>query len=79
MHYLFADPSGFFTGTRDIWQCRQEAIDDGVAYNELNCDVIGVAGTRQGELTLQEEEGESRQKCVTFHCLTSEPSQGTIS
>ncbi|MCH7637367.1 MAG: TonB-dependent receptor, partial [Proteobacteria bacterium] len=59
MHYLFADPSGFFTSTRDIYQCRQDAIDNGVEYNELACDFVGVAGDRQGQLTLVEEEGES--------------------
>jgi outer membrane receptor protein involved in Fe transport len=59
MHYLFADLSGFFTGSYDIWECRQDAIDGGYEYNELGCTVIGVEGTRNGVLELEEEEGES--------------------
>lgn len=59
MHYLFADESGFFQTQRDIYQCRQEAIDNGTEYNELDCDLFSVEGIRQGELALEEEEGES--------------------
>ena len=59
MHYLFADPSGFFSETRDIYQCRQDAIDGGYAYNELGCPYVPVAGDRQGNLALKEEEGDS--------------------
>jgi len=59
MHYLFAAESGFFSSTRDIYQCRVEAMDAGEEYNELACDFVGVAGDRQGQLTLVEEEGES--------------------
>ena len=71
MHYLYADESGFFTGTRDIWQCRQEAIDDGTEYDELACDVIGVAGTRRGSLDLEEEDGESLTVGFTWNPVDS--------
>jgi outer membrane receptor protein involved in Fe transport len=59
MHYLYADESGFFSSTRDIYQCRQEAIDLGIEYNELDCDFEQFAGVRAGNLGLAEEEGES--------------------
>jgi outer membrane receptor protein involved in Fe transport len=60
MHYLFADESGFFNSTRDIYQCRVEAADNGVPYNELQCDPNSqLAGVRQGELGLREEDGKS--------------------
>jgi outer membrane receptor protein involved in Fe transport len=59
MHYLFADESGFFSSARDIYKCRQEAIDTGTTYNELNCDYEQYAGIRAGNLDLAEEEGES--------------------
>jgi outer membrane receptor protein involved in Fe transport len=59
MHYLFAKESGFFSSTRDIYQCRQEAIDNGTQYNELDCDFENYEGVRAGNLGLQEEEGES--------------------
>ena len=59
MHYLFAAESGYFNSTRDIYQCRQEAIDNGTAYNELDCDFFQFAGIREGNLGLREEEGES--------------------
>jgi outer membrane receptor protein involved in Fe transport len=59
MHYLFSDLAGFFTGSYDIWDCRQDAIDGGYEYNELGCTLIGVEGTRIGVIGLEEEEGES--------------------
>lgn len=59
MHYLFADQSGFFQTSRDIYQCRTDAADAGVEYNELDCDDVTVAGERQGSLALVEETGDS--------------------
>ena len=59
MHYLFADESGFFTSSYDIYQCRQDAIDGDYEYNELDCDLEGVEGIREGQLGLVEEEGNS--------------------
>jgi len=59
MHYLFAEESGFFVFSRDIWECRQDAIESGEEYNELACPLINPAGTRAGVLELEEEEGES--------------------
>jgi len=59
MHYLFADESGFFSSARDIYQCRQDAIDASEEYNELDCDFFQFAGIREGNLDLEEEEGES--------------------
>jgi iron complex outermembrane receptor protein len=59
MHYLFADESGFFNSARDIYQCRQDAIDNDVEYNELDCDFSQYAGIREGNIDLQEEEGNS--------------------
>lgn len=59
MHFLFADESGFFSSARDIYRCRQEAIDEGTTYNELDCSFYQFEGIRSGNLDLQEEEGES--------------------
>jgi len=75
MHYLYAAESGFFQVTRDIYQCRQEAIDLGTEYNELGCDLVQPAGTRHGVLELAEEEGES----LTFGFVFSPTSNLSLS
>ncbi len=59
MHYLFADESGYFGQADDIYQCRQDAIDNGVEYNELDCELSQFAGIREGNIGLEEEEGNS--------------------
>jgi outer membrane receptor protein involved in Fe transport len=59
MHWLFADESGSFGSTLDIYRCRLEAIDQGIAFDELNCDYYQHANISQGNLDLREEEGES--------------------
>ena len=59
MHFLFASESGFFQSSVDVWQCRQDAIDGGYEYDELDCDLTQQEGVRQGTLGLEEEEGNS--------------------
>jgi outer membrane receptor protein involved in Fe transport len=59
MHFLFAEESGYFTSARDIYQCRQDAIDNGYEYDENGCPTSNFAGIREGNLGLEEEEGES--------------------
>ncbi len=66
MHYLFAGDSTFFlNGNVDIFRCRTE--NNGVDYPD-NCiaHTQNVAGTRNGDLTLQEEEGSSNSFGIVY-------------
>jgi iron complex outermembrane receptor protein len=57
MHYVFAQESGFFTQVFDEYRCRRDGLDiaacNGPDYNYF------IAGTRQGNPGLTEEEGKS--------------------
>ena len=57
MHYIFAAPSGFFTFVTDQYLCERDEPNvpiDSCTYNNEN-----IAGARQGNPLLQEEEGET--------------------
>jgi iron complex outermembrane receptor protein len=59
MHYIFAQPSGFFVGVFDEYRCRR----DGFQVSDPACAgpayAYTVAGTRQGNPDLEEEKGKS--------------------
>ena len=59
MHFVFADPSGFFTSAPDYFLCqRDEGFGDSNVNNCTNSNV-SIQGSRSGNPGLQEEEGES--------------------
>jgi len=57
MHYLFADPSGFFTSVTDYYLCRRDEPDS--SFPDCTHSSDQIAGNRQGNINLEEEEGES--------------------
>ena len=57
MHYVFADPSGFFTTAVDEYLCRRD--EPGVPFSDCTYDAENFFGTRAGNPGLEEEEGES--------------------
>ena len=57
MHFVFADPSGFFTTAVDQYLCRRD--EPGVPFSECTYDAENFFGTRAGNPDLEEEEGES--------------------
>ena len=57
MHFVFADPSGFFANVDDEYLCRRD--EAGVPINDCTNAGVNIAGTRVGNAALKEEEGES--------------------
>ena len=57
MHYVFADPSGFFTSVTDEYLCQRDEPD--VPIDSCTWNSVGIEGARQGNPGLQEEEGET--------------------
>lgn len=58
MHYVFADPSGFFTNVTDEYLCRRD--EPGVSLSECSIQSgQGLFGTREGVPSLEEEKGKS--------------------
>ncbi len=57
MHFVFADPSGFFTTVTDEYLCRRD--EPGVTFPNCTNSGVGISGDRQGNPDLEEEEGES--------------------
>ncbi len=58
MHYIFAQPSGFFTQVFDEYRCRRDGLTVQGCTNDPNYSYF-VAGTRQGNSALEEEKGKS--------------------
>lgn len=60
MHYVFAQPSGFFVGIVDEYRCRRDGIDPTSQACTFSPNYqYTIAGTRQGNLDLEEETGKS--------------------
>ena len=65
MHYVYAEPSGFYTSVLDEYRCRRDGRDPtapGSAENACTSAdgyIYQVFGVRQGSKELQEEEGKS--------------------
>jgi outer membrane receptor protein involved in Fe transport len=74
MHFVYADPSGFFTSATDQYLCRRDQLAEittangGADYSLCNLNIssgtgtpgsYGIGGARQGSTFLEEEEGES--------------------
>jgi outer membrane receptor protein involved in Fe transport len=57
MHFLFADPSGFFTNVDDLYLCRRDEPD--VPIDECSNSDVNIQGQRVGNPNLEEEEGDS--------------------
>jgi outer membrane receptor protein involved in Fe transport len=57
MHYVFADPSGFFTNVTDEYLCQRDEPD--VPIDSCTWNSVNISGARQGNPLLQEEEGET--------------------
>ncbi|MEO0574622.1 MAG: TonB-dependent receptor [Pseudomonadota bacterium] len=57
MHYVFSDPSGFFTSVTDEYLCRRD--EAGVSFPDCTFSGVNIEGVRQGNLDLEEEEGQS--------------------
>jgi outer membrane receptor protein involved in Fe transport len=57
MHYLFAGDSGFFTTVTDYYLCRRD--EPGVSFPDCERSNDQIAGSRRGNIFLEEEEGES--------------------
>ena len=57
MHFVFADPSGFFTNVTDEFLCQRDEPD--VPIDDCTWNSVNIAGTRQGNPFLAEEEGET--------------------
>ncbi len=57
MHYIFADPSGFFTSVTDEYLCRRD--EPGVPFPNCENGFVNIEGTRSGNPALQEEKGKS--------------------
>ena len=60
MHYVFAQPSGFFVGVVDEYRCRRDGIDPTSQACTFSPNYqYTIAGTRQGNVDLEEETGKS--------------------
>ncbi|HEY5970607.1 MAG TPA: TonB-dependent receptor [Pseudoxanthomonas sp.] len=57
MHYVFSDPSGFFTTVTDEYLCRRD--EPGVPLPACTVPDANPSGQRQGNPALEEEEGKS--------------------
>jgi iron complex outermembrane recepter protein len=57
MHFVFADPSGFFSAADDEFLCRRD--EPGVDLDDCTYANSQFRGSRQGDPNLEEEEGES--------------------
>ncbi|WP_405228368.1 TonB-dependent receptor domain-containing protein [Lentisalinibacter sediminis] len=57
MHYVFADPSGFFTTITDEFLCRRDEPD--TPFSQCTQSGYGIQGAREGNPRLEEEEGDS--------------------
>ena len=57
MHFVFADPSGFFSTVDDEFLCRRD--ESGVDIDDCTFANSSYQGSRQGDPNLEEEEGES--------------------
>jgi outer membrane receptor protein involved in Fe transport len=57
MHYVFADPSGFFTNVTDEYLCQRDEPD--VPIDSCTWNSVNISGARQGNPLLEEEEGET--------------------
>lgn len=57
MHFVFADPSGFFTTVTDEYLCRRD--EPGVPLAQCTVPQANPSGNRQGNPNLKEEEGKS--------------------
>jgi outer membrane receptor protein involved in Fe transport len=57
MHFIYAAPSGFFTSSPDYYLCERDEND--VPLNECTNSSVNYAGSREGNLFLEEETGES--------------------
>ena len=57
MHFVFADPSGFFTSVTDEYLCRRDEPD--VTLPNCTNSGVGISGNRQGNPGLEEEESDS--------------------
>jgi outer membrane receptor protein involved in Fe transport len=57
MHYIFADPSGFFTNVTDEYLCQRDEPD--VPIDACTNNSVNISGARQGNPLLVEEEGET--------------------
>ncbi len=53
LHYLYAGPSGFFTGATDYYLCRTQ--EPGVSFSECSLSGVPISGTRQGNTALNYE------------------------
>jgi iron complex outermembrane recepter protein len=75
MHFVYADPSGFFTSATDQYLCRVQQLAEittptGADFNSCTLNIglgggagipgsYGIGGARQGSTFLEEEEGDS--------------------
>ena len=57
MHYIFADPSGFFSQVTDEFLCRRD--EPNVSLPDCTNSAVNISGTRSGNPTLEEENGRS--------------------
>lgn len=57
MHFVFADPSGFFTFVTDEYLCQRD--EPGVPISACTNNSVNISGARQGNPLLVEEEGET--------------------
>lgn len=57
MHFVFANPSGFFTTVTDEYLCRRD--EPGVPLPDCTVPTANPSGNRQGNPDLKEEEGKS--------------------
>ncbi len=57
MHYIFADPSGFFVSVTDEYLCRRDEPD--LSFPECTNGFVNIEGTRAGNINLEEEKGKS--------------------
>lgn len=57
MHYVFADRSGFFQYAADEYLCRRD--EPGVSFAACTNGAVNVQGARQGNRSLQAENGKS--------------------
>lgn len=64
MHYVFADPSGFFDSATDQYRCRRDQPNTPLISCTL--DEANFQGTTQGNRDLKEEEGKSFTLGVAF-------------
>lgn len=57
MHFIYAAPSGFFTTVPDYYLCARDEPD--ASLPQCTNGNVGISGSRQGNLFLEEETGES--------------------